>query len=252
MEVAQIWRHPVKSIGHEALTEVHLEAGKPMPWDRVWALAHGKTGFNFDAPEWVECGDFVRALSSPKLAAIAARYDEASGQLTLTHPERPDLTVAPATAEGAEALAAWTAPLASAAQPGPYRLAHVPGRALTDVPDNCVTVHSLSSLRALSQHVGKPLDPRRFRANIWVEGAAPWEEEDWPEREMTVGEARLRVVYRADRCRTTEANPETGVYDTNTVYTLRKTRGHIDFGVYAEIVGTGTVRVGDPVRLDPR
>ena len=38
--VTEIWRHPVKSHGREALETVTLTAGQTMPGDRVWAVAH--------------------------------------------------------------------------------------------------------------------------------------------------------------------------------------------------------------------
>ena len=39
-KVTQLWRHPVKSHGREALERVTLTAGETLPWDRLWAVAH--------------------------------------------------------------------------------------------------------------------------------------------------------------------------------------------------------------------
>ena len=39
--LAHIFRHPVKSLGMDALDTVDLAKGKAMPFDRRWAIAHG-------------------------------------------------------------------------------------------------------------------------------------------------------------------------------------------------------------------
>jgi uncharacterized protein YcbX len=38
--LAQIWRHPIKGHGREALPAVTLSAGATLPFDRAWAVAH--------------------------------------------------------------------------------------------------------------------------------------------------------------------------------------------------------------------
>lgn len=177
IRLAGLWRHPIKSLGAERLDRVTLEAGRAMPHDRLWAVAHGASAWDPMAAGWAACGNFLRIAHVPALAAVAARYDPDTGMITLTHPEQPGISATPATAEGARALLDWAAPLAERDRPGPYRLAHAPGGALTDAPDPWVSIMSLSSLRALGEHLGQRLDPRRFRGNLWVEGAAPWEEE---------------------------------------------------------------------------
>ena len=77
--VAAIYRHPVKSLGEEPLEAVSLTAGKHLPWDRVWAIAHGGSLFSEEKPEWVRARSFVTQTFVPRLAQISIRYDEAAG-----------------------------------------------------------------------------------------------------------------------------------------------------------------------------
>jgi hypothetical protein len=74
---------------------VDLAAGRTMPWDRVWALAHQNTRFDFDAPEWKPCQSFLRGSIAPLFAAVSARVDEASGRVTFAHPRLSSLTIDP-------------------------------------------------------------------------------------------------------------------------------------------------------------
>jgi uncharacterized protein YcbX len=120
---------------------------------------------------------------------------------------------------------------------------------MTDTDFPSISVKSLASLRALSQRMGIPLTPRRFRGNIWLDGLAPWEEFDWVGREIAVGGARLRVVERVIRCNLTKTNPETGIRDADTLGALSAHYGHKDFGVYCQVIDGGVVAEGDAAGL---
>ena len=246
--LAEIWRHPVKSLGWERLAAAALAPGACLPGDRVWAVAHGASAFDPAAPGWVACKNFIRVTHAPKLAQVAAALSP-EGRLRLTHPDAALLDIDPETAEGAEALVAWAAPLAEGARPGPYALARA-SQAMTDADAPFIAVLSLSSLRALSQRAGCAPDPRRFRGNLWLDGVAPWEESEWPGRTLRIGAARLRVVEPIWRCRATEANPETGLYDAPMLDALRAATGDTAFGVYAEVVAGGDVAEGDAAALE--
>jgi uncharacterized protein YcbX len=117
----------------------------------------------------------------------------------------------------------------------------------TDVPQNCLSVINLASVRELESHIGTPLHPLRFRANVYISGAPPWAEFEWIGQELRIGDATVRIPARIPRCAATAANPESGERDVNVVQALRQRYGHYDMGVYAEVVGEGRVAVGDLV-----
>lgn len=243
--VAQIWRHPIKSLGAERVGKVALSAGRTMPFDRVWALAHEKTRFDFDAPGWAPCQSFLRGSIAPLFGAVTARVDEAAGTLTLSHPQLADISIDPDDAADSKRFLGWVAPICPQGVPGPLGIARVPGRGMTDTDYASVSVKSLASLRALGEHMGVALDPRRFRGNIWLDGLAPWVEFDWVGREITVGCARLKVVERVVRCNATKNNPATGIRDADTLGALEAHFGHKEFGVYCEVIEGGPVADGD-------
>lgn len=247
--LAEIYRHPVKSLGEEALPSVALSAGEPMPFDRAWAVAHGGSEWDPDAPQWLNCRQFVTQRHVAEMARTQSRFDEATGVLTLSHPSRPDLAVNPSDPGDAQALTEWLAPLAEGRQNGPYILAAAPGVAFTDGDICHLSFASVASREDLATRIGQPLAPIRFRMNLWVEGMDAWEEFTLQDREIAVGEAHLKVLFPCERCNATNANPETGTYDTQIPPLLRKTFGHMDFGMNAQVTRSGTVRVGDPIRV---
>jgi uncharacterized protein YcbX len=118
---------------------------------------------------------------------------------------------------------------------------------MSDAPFASVAVLNMASLRALGQKLGMDLDPRRFRGNLWLEGLAPWEEFDLVGKRLRIGEAELDVIEPITRCRATEANPDTGRRDADTLAALEDGWGHTQFGTYAMVRKAGRVAVGDAV-----
>src|SRR5437762_12078546 len=93
--------------------------------------------------------------------------------------------------------------------------------------------------------MGVPVDLIRFRANVYFDGTAAWSEHDWVESEITLGAARLRVISPITRCAATQVNPVTAQRDLDIVAALGRAFGHINMGVYAEVVAGGEVALGD-------
>ena len=245
--VAQIWRHPIKSHGREGLTAVTLEAGRTMPWDRTWAVTHeaAKT----DGHDWAPCANFSRGAKVPALMAIDAKLDEAAERVTLFHPGHPttpDVSFHPDTQ--AARFLDWVRPLMPSDRAASAGIVRVPGRGMTDTDFPSVSLLNMASLRELAYRMGLPvLSPLRFRGNLWLEGLEAWAEWDWIGREIRLGGTVLRIREPITRCRATEANPETGLRDLPTLATLERHWAHRDFGVYAEVVETGTVELNDRV-----
>jgi uncharacterized protein len=104
---------------------------------------------------------------------------------------------------------------------------------------------NLASLRELERVVGRPLHPLRFRANLYIDGLAPWEEFKWVGHEVAIGEVCLSVRHRCERCEATNVDPETAARDTAIPAVLQRTWGHTDFGVYAKVAAGGIIRTGD-------
>ncbi|MEW2915495.1 MOSC N-terminal beta barrel domain-containing protein [Ruegeria sp. ANG10] len=241
-EVTQLWRHPIKSHGREAVETVNVTPGQTMPGDRVWAVAHEAS--KADGSKWVPCANFSRGAKAPQLMAISTQSN--GDTLTLSHPDRPDLTFAPDSEQ--QAFLDWVRPLMPVNRAASARIIRVPGRGMTDSDFPSISLCNLASHRAVGQKLGQDLSVHRWRGNIWLDGMPLWEEFDWLGREVQIGEAVLRVRERITRCLATTANPDTGVRDSDTLGAL-ETWGHQDFGVYAEVLEGGAISVGDKVEL---
>ncbi len=243
--LAHIFRHPIKAHGREALARVTLEAGRCLPYDRHWAVAHETAML---MPGWNACMNFTRGAKTPALQAIDAKFDEGAGVITLTHPDRPALTFAPDTAQGQADFLTWIAPLMASGRAQPARIVTA-GRGMTDTDFESVSFLNLASNRALGQRLGLDLGLDRWRGNFWLDGLAPWEEFDLIGREITIGAARFEIVEPIGRCRATMVDCATGRIDVNTLDALEEGYGHTNFGVYARVITGGPVCVDDSAEL---
>lgn len=242
----QIWRYPIKGVGAERLRAIDLSPGLPLPLDRAWAVLE-EGGDTSDG--WRSCRNFLRGAKGPSLMAVTCDVDGPEGGevVHLSHPDQPDISVTPGTDPAA--FFDWLATIYPDTRPKAAALVKAPAEGMSDAPFASVSILNAASLRALSQKLDQPLDERRFRGNLWVEGLAPWEEFDLVGKTLRIGEALLEVMEPITRCRATEANPATGHRDAETLRGLRDGWGHQDFGVYAMVRQAGKIKAGDAVQI---
>lgn len=117
-----------------------------------------------------------------------------------------------------------------------------------------LTIVSSASVRDLGSRGDRAdLDARRFRINLEIDGCEPYEEDSWDGSLVRVGDATIRVRGQIPRCVVTTLAPDTGQKDFTTLNLIARFRPRIDgrrglpFGMYAEVVRAGRVRLGDPV-----
>jgi uncharacterized protein YcbX len=122
-----------------------------------------------------------------------------------------------------------------------------------------VSIQSAAGLRSMADAAGldEPVDGRRFRMTFTVDGVDAHAEDGWLGRPVRIGEAVVRPGGNIGRCAVTTQDPDTGIRSLDTLRLLAETRGHLPateplpFGVWAEVLVPGRVRVGDPVEPLP-
>ncbi len=252
MFIESLYRYPVKGLTPEKLAVASLDPGRCIPFDRAFALAHGDAALDTANPAWIQKVNFLCLAKNPAAARLRTAFDEASGLLKIHDPEGADITASPFTAEGCAVLTTYlTAFLGPEARFGADGKApqfhYFPAHSFCDHKTQVVSLIGLGSLAALEAAVGSPRDKRRFRANIYVEGLKPWEEFDWLGQTLSIGSVKLLVQERIDRCPATMVNPDTAEKDANPAKELRDHFGHIDMGVFAEVLNQGEISPGDSI-----
>ena len=190
-------------------------------------------------------------MRDERLAQLRTRFDAQSGFFTIER-GRTLLRASLTEATGREQINAFFADFLADSPGGPPRIVEAPGHTFSDAkrrPDSTtykyVSLVNLASIGELERIVGVPVDPLRFRANLYHMGAPAWAELGWVDSHIMVGNARLRVVSAITRCAATTVNPETAARDLNIPAILQEKFGHNYMGVYAEVVAGGEVVTGD-------
>lgn len=244
--VRGIYRYPVKGLSAQPLAGIVLEAGKPFPFDRVFALARPGVPIDEDDPKWAKKGLFVMLMLDEALAQVRSHLDSETLLLTVSDAEKVLLEADLSREAGRREVERFVRRLVPALRDEP-RLVRSRAGHFMDKPENVVSLINLATLRHLEEQWGVAVDPLRFRANLYIDGVPPWQEFDWIGSDIRVGDAVFRVDRRNGRCGATNVNPATGRRDLDIPAALRAAYGHKDLGVYLLTRKGGKVVVGDPV-----
>lgn len=244
--LSALYRHPVKGFTPEPLTEVALAPDVGFPFDRVWAVENGPSGFDPAAPAFIPKQKFTVLASLPRVAAATTRYDEAEG---LLHADARGLAPFAGRLDadaGRAGFAAWLGQLLGEEACGPLKVVEAPGQhRFTDHPLGQVSLINLASVRDLGRRLGVELDPLRFRANLHVEGWPAWVENDWTGETLRLGGVTAQMFKPIVRCAATHVNLQTAERDLEITKALFDNYGHMHCGVYLRVTAAGRLAPGD-------
>lgn len=226
--VVSLTRFPVKSLLGEPVDELHVDT-RGCTGDRLWSVrtAENKIG----------SGKSTRRFTAVD-GLLQVRSRTADGRVEVMFPD--GRTVPVDEPEAAQRLSEHVgAPLHFARE--------------TDVShfdDGPVSVVCDASVDALTAAVGRPVDVRRFRANIVLHADHAHAEQGWVGRAVRIGDAVLRVQMRSPRCvMINVATAELPAQPGNLKTLTRLNDGTL--GVVAQVLQPGTIRLGDTaVALD--
>jgi hypothetical protein len=247
--LASIYRYPVKGLTPERLASADLRAGEVIAGDRLYAIENGPSGFDPDAPQWMPKIKFLCLMRNARLAALAARYHDETATLSIERNGELLATGDLRTPAGRGAIEDFFERYMISEKRGAFRLLQAPGHSFSDLAKKVVSIINLDTVENFAGALGQDVHPLRFRANLYVAGLPAWSEFDLVGKTLAIGDARLRIVKRIERCAATEVNPETALRDIDIPEILWRRRGDADFGVYAEVTAAGKIAEGDRIEI---
>jgi uncharacterized protein YcbX len=247
--LARLYRYPVKGLSPEQLDRVEATSGETLPFDRAYAIENGLGRFDPAAPRHLPKVNFLMLMRDERLATLRTTFDDTSETLTVLRDGKQVARGQLSTPIGRQLIEQFIAAYMAKELRGAPKVVHAPGHSFSDVAAKCVHIVNLASVRELERVIGRPVDPVRFRANIYLEGLPPWAEFTWLDKEIAIGDVKFRVFTRTQRCEATNVDPEIGVRDMAIPATLQRTWGHSDFGVYGKVTTGGPLAIGNLVRV---
>jgi len=264
MKLTQLNIYPVKSTRRIALRESEV-LPRGLPWDRRWMLVDANS-------------KFITARQHPMLATIQTHLDDETLSIAAVGHEKIQLPLQPAQRDtipvtlwrdridavlaGPQADAWFSAFLGF-----PCRLVQLtddlsrtvdqdygrPGDEVSFADGFPLLLITEASLADLNSRLKQPVEMRRFRPNLVVDGGQPYAEDQW--RRFRVGEVEFEGVKNSSRCVFTTIDPDTGekhpgLEPLRTLGTYRRRpEGGVYFGQNLIPRGGGIIHVGDEVVL---
>lgn len=227
--VAGLWRYPVKSMRGEACRRVEINA-RGVQGDRTFAVraADGKLGSGKNTQRFRMLEGLFRFHAAYRGDVPEVAFPDGR-RLRADHPDI-DLALSRVLGQSVTLTRASGAP-------------HFDADAL-----HLLTTASLAWLQALLP--GAAVDARRFRPNLLLEamGTVPIEQ-TWLGKTLAVGDAvRLRITAPTERCAMV-TYAQAGLPEDADILRGIAQAADLQFGVYAEIVAPGAIRLGDGVRI---
>ena len=247
--VAAIYRYPIKGMTPERLPRADLKPGEMLPFDRAYAIENGPGRFDENAPRHLPKITFVMLMRNERLASLEARFDDTTETLTILRAGKQVARGQLTSRLGRQMIEQFLAAYMKADLRGAPRIVRAPGHNFSDVAAKCLHVVNLASVKELERVVGRPVDPLRFRANVYVDGLQAFAEQKWLGKELRLGPARLEVIDLTDRCEAINVDPATAQRDMGLPAVLQRTWGRNDFGVYAKVLEGGQIEAGSAVTV---
>lgn len=243
--VDAIYRYPVKGLSAQRLDHVAVKPGQMLPFDRAYALALAATPFDPSAPQHLPKTNFLMLMRDEKLAALQTSFEPETQTLTIVRNGKRVARGKLDDAMGRAVIEQFFAAYMGGVARGQPRLVSAPNHNFSDTRDKVLSIINLASVKDLERVVAAPVNPLRFRANLYLAGLAPWAEQTWPGKEVAIGKVHLRIEKSIDRCAATHVNPDTAERDLNVVPALKRGYGHTNMGVYGRVLDDGEIAQGD-------
>ena len=272
--VSGVFRYPVKSMLGEVLAQTVLsEAG--VPGDRHWAIRDEQRGGIRGGKKLPQLMKFGAAsgpgaptITSPDGEAKSASDDDINDWLSakLEHPvslwpllpkeQLEHYRRGPSDDEDFEAeLRAVFGRLPHEPIPDLTPFIEVleyespPGTYFDAFPLMLMSKQSLATME--KNNPGSQFDIRRFRPNLLIDCVGddhPFPEQQWVGKQLLIGEVVLDIAYTCPRCSMVTQPLEELPQDAGIMRALvEQAEGNL--GVYARVVQSGTVSVGDSVSV---
>jgi len=249
-KIVSLYRYPVKGLSPELLQQVALDVGQTLPADRRYAIENGPSGFDPAAPVWRPKTRYLMLMRNERLASYRTLFDDRSNILII----RKDGEVVAAadleSAEGRVTIEQFFATHVASDLEGPPKLLSGGGHSFSDDVSKLVSIINLASVAAIETMVGAPVNPLRFRANLYLEGWPAWHEFDLVGESLAIGDIRLKVVKTITRCAAINVDPDTAVRDLEMPAALMRRLGRNECGIFAEVAVGGTLGLGDAVTVE--
>lgn len=249
MEIAEIWRYPVKSMLGEQLNQANV-GPNGIQGDRQWAVVDAESGVSLSAKRYA---NLLRCRARTSDSGVMIRLPDGrelpAGSAEVAR-DLSDLLGRQVTTRSAESIETIQHEFPTAITEGEGEpFLWEPG---TEAFFDCAPLHLLTTGTLIELQRLRPasiVQRARFRPNFLVKtNEIGFIENDWVNKEVTLGSLRCLVSDRTQRCVMVTLGQEDLPRDTEVIRTILKSnKGNA--GVALKTLDSGMLRCGAKVEV---
>ena len=252
-----IIRYPIKGLSGEYLDKIILIKDEGLPGDREFALARHNVEYNHKEPVYLRKTNFLALVKDEKLAKLRTKFNPETMHLLIGLDKNIIIDkhlIDVKSIKEIEFFFQEYLNLPINEKPNLVQGFEIEKNnglkhSFSDIPDKAISIINMATLIDLELKTKKKIDAIRFRGNFLIETGSAWEEFNWIGKKIKIGNSILEVFKKTQRCAATSVNPDTGIRDINVPKEISSHYGHVDLGIYAKVIKSGSVSLLDKISI---
>lgn len=265
MNIASLWRYPVKSMMGEELNACEITE-KGLLGDRAYGVIDVETGKLANAKnpkKWPNMFRYRATFTEPTSLSApipSVRITTPNGYSIVSNDKNSNdylskslqrtVTLASPSSTAVEFEGYIPEEIEELADRGTIFSRQSPEDTFFDIAMiHILTTTTIDTLRKLTPD--SRIEPRRFRPNLIIDvpGAEGFMEQQWIDKTLSIGDhVQLKIIQPTQRCIMTTLAQGDLPNDPNVLRTLAKQNSG-NCGVYAQVIRTGPVKIGDKITI---
>ncbi len=248
IKIKNLFYSPVKSISFEESESLNVLTDRGIESDRIFAFVQNldSTSINhlIEDPKFRKLNNFVTLKNSPELNQYNFTY--AKDKLILKKLDEIIITIDPFS-ENEKKLLCDKINQIILKDKKLDLLMDEKNPFFDTMPNNSISLINKKSISDFSNKISTNIEFERFRANIYIDGLAAWEERDWVGKTININNIKFFVFDEISRCSATNLKPSTDIVTINLPNQLKKTYDHINMGLYIIPQQNGVISKEDKI-----
>ena len=248
IKIENLFHSPVKSISFTESDSFNILKGKGIESDRIFAFVQNMDSSKIknliEDPKSRKLNNFITLKNTPELNKYNFTYIK--DKLILKKQDEIIISINPLSDNEKKLLCEKVTQIITKDKPLDF-LMDEKNPFFDTMPDNSISLINKKSINDFSKKISTDIEFERFRANIYIDGLAAWEERNWIGKTIKINNVDFVVSDEISRCSATNLRPSTDIVTINLPNELKKIYDHINMGLYLVPQQNGVISKDDKI-----
>ena len=248
IKIENLFYSPVKSISFTESDSLNVLKGKGIESDRIFAFVQNMDSSKIknliEDPKSRKLNNFITLKNTPELNKYNFTYIK--DKLILKKQDEIIIIINPLSDNEKKLLCEKVSQIITKDKRLDF-LMDEKNPFFDTMPDNSISLINKKSINDFSKKISTDIEFERFRANIYIDGLAAWEERNWIGKTIKINNVDFVVSDEISRCSATNLRPSTDIVTINLPNELKKIYDHINMGLYLVPQQNGVISKEDKI-----